>query len=41
MDQELIELKKELKAQNKNSKKYKDLQNKEKIMDFSKKNLKY
>ena len=40
MDQELIELKKELKAQNKNSKKYKDLQNKEKIMDLLEKKFK-
>ena len=40
MDQELIELKKESKAQNKNSKKYKDLQNKEKIMDLLEKKVK-
>jgi len=39
MDQELIDLKKELKAQNKNSKKYKDLQNKEKIMDLLEKKI--
>ena len=40
MEQELIELKKELKAQKRNSKKYNDLQTKEKITDLLEKKIK-